>query len=234
MQAAKAGEFRILQAGNAAEDAHLLAVLQLGLEADHIEQGAELIVLAQLHDRVGLHIGLPRVGQPERLHRPVAQRFAPALGHHFDRQAAVEIGGRGFPIVERGLVAGEQRVDEGVILRARERTIDVVGARAAGAGLVVARLKPGLLEIDRVAMHDRRDGVEEGERVLAGQRADRGGEIGRGQWAGRNNDAVPVVRRPCDFAALKRDERMRSKRRRNGCGKSVAIDRQGAAGRHLV
>ena len=35
----------------------LLAVLQLGLEADHVEQRAELVVLAQLHDRVGLHVG---------------------------------------------------------------------------------------------------------------------------------------------------------------------------------
>ena len=50
-------------------------------------------------------------------------------------------------------------------------------------------------------MHDRRDGVEEGERVLAGERADRGGEIGRGERAGRDDDAVPVRRRQRDFAA---------------------------------
>ena len=54
MQAAEPGEFGVLQAGNGAEDAHLLAVLQLGLEADHVEQRAELVVLAQLHDGVGL------------------------------------------------------------------------------------------------------------------------------------------------------------------------------------
>ena len=65
--------------------------------------------------------------------------------------------------MERDLVAGEQRIDEGVVLLARERAIDVVGAGAAGPGLVVARLEPGLAEIDRVAMHDRRDGVEKGE-----------------------------------------------------------------------
>ena len=118
MQAAEAGEFGILQAGNGAEDAHLLGVFELGLEADHVEQRAELVVLAQLHHRIGLDVGLARIGQAERLHRPVAQRFAAALGHHLDRQAAVEIGRCGFPFVEDGLVAGQQRVDEGVILLA--------------------------------------------------------------------------------------------------------------------
>ena len=43
-----------------------------------------------------------------------------------------------------------------------------------------------------VAMHDRRDRVEEGERVLAGERADGVGERGRGERAGRDDDAVPV------------------------------------------
>ena len=46
MQTAKPGEFRILQAGNGAEDAHLLAVFQFGLETDHVEQRAKFVVLA--------------------------------------------------------------------------------------------------------------------------------------------------------------------------------------------
>ena len=53
--AAEPRELGLLQAGDGAEDARLLAVLELGLEADHVEQRAELVVLAQLHDRVGLH-----------------------------------------------------------------------------------------------------------------------------------------------------------------------------------
>ena len=84
-------------------------------------------------------------------------------------------------------------------------------------------------------MHDRRDGVEEGERVLAGQRADRGGESGRGERAGGDDDAVPV--RPAARATsprVERDQRMRRQRRRDGGGKAVAVDRQRAAGRHLV
>ena len=70
-------------------------MLQLGLEADHVEQRAERIVLPQLHDRMGFHQRIVRVGQADRLHRPVAQGLAAALGHHLDRQAAVEIGRRG-------------------------------------------------------------------------------------------------------------------------------------------
>ena len=83
-----------------------------------------------------------RVGEPERFHRAVAQRLTPALGHDLDRQAAVEIG-RAFPFMEGGLVAGDQRVDEGLVLRTRQRAIDVVDTRATGTGLVVARLEPG-------------------------------------------------------------------------------------------
>jgi hypothetical protein len=104
-----------LQAGIMRKNIGLRAVLHLGLEADHVVERAELVVLAQLHDGVGLHVRLVGVGQSHRLHRPVAQRFAAALGHHLDRQAAVEIG-RAFPLLELGLVGGEQRVDERLVL----------------------------------------------------------------------------------------------------------------------
>ena len=57
MQAAEPGEFRAFEPGDGAEDADLLRVLQLGLEADHVEQRAELVVLAQLHDGVSFTYG---------------------------------------------------------------------------------------------------------------------------------------------------------------------------------
>ena len=57
MQAAEAGKFGVLQAGNGAKNTDLLAVLQLGLEADHVEQRAELVVLAQLHHGIWLFAG---------------------------------------------------------------------------------------------------------------------------------------------------------------------------------
>ena len=75
MQAAEPRELGVLQAGDRAEDARLLAVLQLGLEADHVAERAQRIVLAQLHDGVGPAAGA-RVGQADRLHRAEAQRLA--------------------------------------------------------------------------------------------------------------------------------------------------------------
>ena len=141
-------------------------MLQLGLEADHVPQRAERIVLAQLHHGMG-PLRLARIAQADRLHRSEAQRLRAARRHHFDRQAAFEIGRGLFPFLEIGLLAGEQRGDEGVILVGVHRTVDVVRAVA----LVVARLHPADVEIDGLAMHDGRDGVEEGERILARQRA---------------------------------------------------------------
>ena len=54
MDAAEPREFGALEAGNHAEDAGLFAIFQLGLEADHVEERAERVVLPQLHDGVGL------------------------------------------------------------------------------------------------------------------------------------------------------------------------------------
>ena len=102
--------------GNGAEDAHLLAMLQLGLEADHVPQGAERIVLAQLDHGIGPAPG-PRIVEADALHRAVAQGLDAALGHDFDRHAAFEIGRVLLPLLELGLLALVQRGDEGVILR---------------------------------------------------------------------------------------------------------------------
>jgi len=55
-----------------------------------------------------------------------------------------------FDLVE----TAEQGIDEGVILRAGQRTVDVIGAGSAGPRLVITRLKPRDIEVDRVAMHD--------------------------------------------------------------------------------
>ena len=77
MQPAEPRELRVLEPRDHAEDPHLLAILQLGLEAHHVAQRAERIVLPELHHGIGLHVRAMRVGKPDRLHRPVAQRFAP-------------------------------------------------------------------------------------------------------------------------------------------------------------
>ena len=84
-------------------------------------------------------------------------------------------------------------------------------------------------------MHDRRDGVEEGERAFAGQLAERLRQ-GRGrERAGGDDHTVPLRGRQAgDLAALEADQRMGENRRLDRLGEAVAIDGKGAAGRHLM
>ena len=64
MQAAEPRELGVLQAGDGAEQPHLLAVLHLGLEADHVEERAERVVLPELHDGIGFYVGLCGLVRP--------------------------------------------------------------------------------------------------------------------------------------------------------------------------
>ena len=162
MKTAEARELGVFETGDRPENADLLGVLQLRLEADHVPKRAERVVLAKLHDGVR-PTARARIVEADRLHRTKAQRFAAALRHHLDRQAAVEVGRRCLPLLERRFVAREQRVDEGLVFGFRHRAIQIVGAGSGRSGLVIARLKPGDRRIDAVAMHDGGDRVEEGE-----------------------------------------------------------------------
>ena len=226
MHAPEPGELRLFEPGDHAEDASLLAVFELGLEADDVEEGAERIVLPELDDRVGLDLGIMGVGEAERLHRPMAQGLAAALGHHFDRQAAVEIG-RALEFAKLGLLRREKRVDEGLVLVAGHRAVDVSLGAAARPFLVVARLHPCHAHVDRVAMHDRRDRVEEGERALAGQPADRLGQRFGGERPGGDDDIVPVLGRQAgDLVALDGYERMAEDGRFDAVREAVAVDRE--------
>ena len=105
-------------------------------------------------------------------------------------------------------VAGEQFADKLFILLARQRTVDVVSACPPGPRFIVARLEPGLRHVNAVAMDDRGNGVEESELLLTGQPYDRSGKIGRGQGAGCDDDAVPLVRRQDNLSSLKCDQRV--------------------------
>src|SRR4029079_9674073 len=104
MDPAKPGELSLFEARDGAEDSHLLAVLQLGLEPDHVPQRAERIVLAQLDDGVGPAAGA-RVVEADALHGAVAKRLRPALRHDLDRHAAFEIWRVLLPVVEGHLLA---------------------------------------------------------------------------------------------------------------------------------
>src|SRR5258707_8280372 len=188
MQAAEPGEFGVLEAWNGTEYAVLRAVLQLGLEADDVVERAELVVLAQLHDGIGFYGRVPRIGPPYRLPRSVPPRLAAAFSHHFDRQAAVEIGRIGLPVLEVDLLAGQQRIDKRIVLLLGHRAVDVIGAGAAGPDLVVARLKPRYRHVDGILVHDRRDCIEERQRVLVGEPANRIRQRRRGEGAGGDDD----------------------------------------------
>src|SRR3546814_1164606 len=84
VEAAQPRELGLLQAGDGAEQADLFGMLELGLEADHVPQRAERIVLTELDNGPGPAAGA-RIVESDTLHRANAQRFDPALGHHLDR-----------------------------------------------------------------------------------------------------------------------------------------------------
>ena len=76
-------------------------------------------------------------------------------------------------------------------------------------------------------MDDRRNGIEEGERVLARELGDRVRERGRGERPGGDDYALPVRgRQPRDLLAADIDQRMGGERGGDGCREPVAIDCQ--------
>ncbi len=235
MDAAEAGEFGALQPRDGGEEALLLTMGHLGLEADHVVKGAERVVLAQLDDRRRLVLRVVGVGQPDRLHRPEGKRPRAALGHHLDRQAGLEIGGVLFPVLERHLVGCQQGFDEGVILPLVHRAVDVVLAPTFFIAPVVAGLKPSLGEIDAVLGDDGRDGVEKGQVLLAAQFRHRPGQGRRRQRPGGDDDGVPVPGRQApDLAALDPDPRLGLQRPTDLGAEPVPVDGERRAGRHPV
>ena len=91
VKAAQARELRVSEPRDHAKHAHLLRVLKLGLEAHHVPERAERVVLPKLHHGVGPP---PRAGITEThgLHGPETQSLAASFRHHLDRKASVEIG----------------------------------------------------------------------------------------------------------------------------------------------
>ena len=109
------------------------------------------------------------------------------------------------------------------------------GAAAAGARLVVARLEPGDLEIDRLAIDDRCDGIEERKGALAGQFLQGVGQARRREGTRRNDDAAPGARRQRDdLFPTNLDQRLIRQRLLNGGAEPVAIDSEGGPGGDAV
>jgi len=86
VQPAQPGELGVGEARDHPEHLGLGPVFQLGLEAHHVPQRAQGVVLAQLDDGVGLDQRVARIGQDHRLHGSVAEGLAAAPGHYLDRQ----------------------------------------------------------------------------------------------------------------------------------------------------
>src|SRR2546422_4651938 len=101
-----------------------------------------------------------------RLHGTEAQRVAAPRRQLLHRQAAFEVGG-GRPIelvVRLVLLPRAERRHEGVVLLLGERGVPVVAAPA----LAVARRAEQALVVERLGGDDRRDRVEERERLRLG------------------------------------------------------------------
>ena len=113
-----------------------------------------------------------------------------------------------LPVLELGLRSREQGVDEGLVLFAIHRAIDVGGLVTGRTLLVVARLLPGLRHVDALEVYDRGDGVEERELVFTGQAGDEGGQSRGGEGAGGDDHLAPLGRRRADLAALDGDAGM--------------------------
>ena len=164
MDGAEAKELRVLEPGDHPEDALLLRIAEPRLEADEVPHLARAILHAELHDGVRL-APRARVGEPDGLHRPEAQRLAAAPRHLLGGHAALEV--RHLVELVRGrLVGGGERVEERLVLLARHRAVEIRAvALALHRLLAVARRAKDDVVIDGVVGDDRRDGVVEGQRL---------------------------------------------------------------------
>ena len=136
------------------EDPLLLGVREPRLEADQVVRGAVAVLGPQLHDRVRALPGA-RIAQADRPHRPErAASSGAALGHHLDRQAALEVA-RLLEVVRRDLAARATAATNASYSRLVERAVDVV----ADAG--VAALRVGSL----VAIPARRRGTRASQSI---------------------------------------------------------------------
>src|SRR5208283_4835568 len=85
-----AQELCVFESWNPSQDSCLLAEFEVVLETDNVIGVGAQVLLAQLYDRIRSLTGV-RVAQADRLHRPEAQRVAPAACNLLNRQAALEV-----------------------------------------------------------------------------------------------------------------------------------------------
>src|SRR5437762_13562022 len=112
----------MLEAGDHAEDAALLRMRHLRLEADDVEEPALGVVRAELYAGMRALPGA-RVDQADGAHRAERERRGSAPRQLLDRHATLEVHAA-LEVARRYLVGGDHRVDEGRVLGPVERTVD--------------------------------------------------------------------------------------------------------------
>ena len=104
----------IVQRGYHRKNALLLREPEVRLEADEVIDAALAVVAPQLHHGKGL-VPRPRVLEPARLERPVAQSVASAARHDLNRHAALK-NVLVLKAVHRSFLRGRQCLPEGKVL----------------------------------------------------------------------------------------------------------------------
>jgi hypothetical protein len=253
----EAHELGLLEARHQAEDAGLLAPLQLRLTPDEAEMVRGEVVLAQLQHRVRPAAGA-RVHQAHRLHRTEAQRVLPAFRHHLDRQAPLEELLL-LEVVDRRALGMDERLVEDAVLGLVEGAVQVVariGRRVVFrlGDLTIFRLRKLPIfrwsgvqapsptrgpkhprSVDRLREDDGADGIVEVQvgladerRHLLGERRGRERPGGDDDWRGRGD----IRGDGAHFLADQRDQRVLAHRARDPFRKTLAIDRERSARRH--
>ena len=185
---AEAEELGLLEAGDQAQHARLLAELHMVLESHQVEALGAQILLAKLHDGPGTASGA-RIVQAHRLHGAEAQRVAAAARDLLDRQAGLEVAGIVFGNVGGDGIGLQQLIDEMLVLVAIERAVEVVVG--AVGGFAVARRPVGDGGVDGFGIDDGADAVVEIEAAGAGEARDLLGERAAGERpAGDDPDGV--------------------------------------------
>src|SRR4029453_8702182 len=123
MHGPPAQELGIGQPGNHPEHTLLLPRAKTRLETNEVPHPAAAVLHSELRDRIGLATG-SRVAEAAGFHRPEAKRLAAPPRHFLDRHASLEVRD-GIEVMALVLVRGNERIEERLVLLARERTVHV-------------------------------------------------------------------------------------------------------------
>ena len=144
----------VLQAGNHAENAFLLAKCKVGLKSDEIVCRACSVFRPELH-------GCPRpstrtgIGQPHGLHGSVPDRVVAGTGNFLGGLACLEKIAS-LKILEHHALRPYQLVDERIVFILGEWGVQVIPVRL----IIVAGLREHDGPVDRAGVDDRRRCIE--------------------------------------------------------------------------